>query len=72
MIGNNEMEVDPPFPHLLAPQETSTIIEAAETSVVICDSPTPVRVTKKRKISISGVDQNKIEEDSSGKIHSVV
>lgn len=57
MIGNNEMDVDPPFP---------TIIEAADTSVVILDSPTPVRVTKKRKISISGVDQNKTDDDSCG------
>lgn len=61
MIGNNEMEVYPsPFPH----QEMSTIIEATDTSVVILDSPTPMRVTKKRKISISDVDQNKMEEDS--------
>lgn len=73
MIGNHEMEVDPPFPHLMpcsAAQETSTIIEAFDTSVIILDSPTPTRAMKKRKISISGVDQNRPEEEgSSGKYH---
>ena len=72
MIGNHEMEIDPPFPHFSpcsAAQETSTIIEAFDTSVINLDSPTPVRMTKKRKISISGVDQNKTEEDSIGKFH---
>lgn len=73
MIGNHEMEVDPidpPFPLLLpseAPQETFIIKEAADTSVVILDSPTPVRATKKRKISMPAADQSKNEDDSSGK-----
>lgn len=73
MIGNHEMEVDPmdpPFPLLLpsdAPQETSIINEAADTSIIILDSQTPVRATKKRKISISAADHNKNEDDSSGK-----
>ena len=71
MIGNHEMEVDPPVTLLLpseAPQETLIRNEAANTSVVALDSPTPVRATKKRKISMPADDQkNNDDDDSSGK-----